>query len=65
MESTMKSLHMKFMNPSFVMPLACFDEPFLNRDLLARHMEHKGFWLECSVPLHNKYFHIDLSMGEE
>ena len=66
MESNnMKVLNMKFMNPTFEMPLACFDEPFLNRDLLAWHIEHQGFWLECAIPLHNKYFHIDLSMGSE
>lgn len=63
--SNMKVLYMKFMNPSFELPLECFDEPFLNRDLLARNDEHGGFWLECAIPLHNKYFHIELSMGEE
>ncbi len=66
MESTnMKVLNMKLMNPSFAMPLACFDEPFLNRDLLMRHADHWGFWMECSIPLHNTYFHIDLSIGKE
>lgn len=63
MESNnMKAFSMKFMNPSFVLPLECYDEQFLNRDLLAWSADHGGFWLECVVPLHNKFFEIDLSI---
>jgi hypothetical protein len=65
MEGNMKGLYMRFMNPMREMPAKCRDETFLNRDLLAWHQEHWWFRLEWSIPLHNKYFHIDLSMWSE
>lgn len=50
-----------FFNPSFVLPQAVYDDPFLNKDLIEASERHGGFWLEILVPLKDSGIELDLS----
>lgn len=40
-----------FFNPSFILPEAVYEDPFMNRGLIEASERHGGFWMEIHVPL--------------
>lgn len=50
-----------FFNPRFTLPSEVFDEPFLNKNLIERCQTNGGFWMEFSIPLHNKHIKLNFS----
>lgn len=50
-----------FFNPSFVLPEAVYDDPFLNKDLIEASERHGGFWIEILVPLKDSGIELEFS----
>ena len=50
-----------FFDPEFIMHEEVYAEPFMNKDLIDRSEKNTGFWIECTVPLHNDCINLDFS----
>ena len=50
-----------FFSPTFELPEAVLDDPFLNRDLIASSRSSGGFALEVSMPLKDSGIGFDFS----
>ena len=37
-------------NHTFLLPIECYDEPFLNKDLIDWSEKNGGFWIEFFIP---------------
>lgn len=50
-----------FFNPSFELPKECFDQEFLNKDLLEWHQRYWGLRVEFMIPLGDKGIQLTFS----